>query len=72
MRQLRMIKKGIVLKFDYEKTYDRVNWEFLEEMMVTRGFAPKWVKWVMNLVKNGSIAIRLNIGIVISLNLAKT
>jgi retron-type reverse transcriptase len=53
-------KKGIVLKFDYEKAYDRVNWNFLEEMMVSRGFGPKWVKWVMSLVKNGSIAIRLN------------
>jgi hypothetical protein len=36
-------KKGLVLKLDYEKTYDRVNWHFLEEMMLTRGFGAKWL-----------------------------
>jgi len=28
---------GIILKIDYEKTYDRVNWSFLEEVLNTRG-----------------------------------
>jgi hypothetical protein len=32
-------QKGIVLKLDYEKAYDRVSWHFLEEMMSTRGFS---------------------------------
>jgi hypothetical protein len=53
-------RKGIVLKLDYEKAYDQVNWNFLEEMMLTRGFGGKWVRWIMSLVKNGSIAIKLN------------
>jgi hypothetical protein len=34
--------KGLVLKLDYEKTYDRVDWEFLEEVLTTRGFGPVW------------------------------
>jgi hypothetical protein len=29
-------------------------------MMVSMGFGPKWIKWVMILVKNEFIAIRLN------------
>jgi hypothetical protein len=37
--------KGIVLKLDYEKAYDRLNWSFLEEMMVSRGFGPG-LEWV--------------------------
>jgi hypothetical protein len=37
---------GLVLKIDYEKAYDRVNWDFLEKMMISRGFDPKWVNWV--------------------------
>jgi hypothetical protein len=53
-------EKGIVLKLDYEKAYDRVNWHFLEEMISTRGFGSKCIGWVMKLVKGGSIAIRLN------------
>jgi hypothetical protein len=28
--------------------------------MSTKGFDPRWINWVMNLVKDGSIAIRLN------------
>jgi hypothetical protein len=32
-------KKAIVLKLDYEKTYNSVNWNFLEEMMVSRALA---------------------------------
>jgi hypothetical protein len=52
--------KGLVLKIDYEKAFDKVNWHFLREMMSTRGFGPRWINWVMNLVKDGSIAIRLN------------
>jgi hypothetical protein len=34
--------KGMMLKLDYEKSYNRVSWAFLEEMLVTRGFGPRW------------------------------
>jgi hypothetical protein len=36
-------KKGLVLKLDYEKAYDRVDWQFLEELLQSRGFSDKWV-----------------------------
>jgi hypothetical protein len=35
---MRSGEKGVVLKLDYEETYDRVNWVFLEEMLTSRGF----------------------------------
>jgi hypothetical protein len=44
-------RKGSVLKLDYEKAYDRVNWHFPEEMMSSRGFGPKWISRVLKLVK---------------------
>jgi hypothetical protein len=53
-------KKGLVLKLNYEKAYDRVSCDFLEEMLSTRGFGSKWRNWFMSLVKGGSISIRLN------------
>jgi hypothetical protein len=52
--------KGLVLKLDYEKAYDRVDWGFLEEMLRARGFGPRWVSWVMKLVQGGSTSISTN------------
>lgn len=37
---------GIVLKLDYEKAYDRVCWDFLFEVLESRGFSPVWVGWI--------------------------
>jgi hypothetical protein len=53
-------QREIVLKLDYEKAYDIVDWLFLEEMLVTRDFGPRWCSWVMSLVKGGSISVRIN------------
>jgi hypothetical protein len=33
---------GILLKIDFEKAYDRVNWEFLSEVLRGKGFDPRW------------------------------
>lgn len=53
-------QKGIVLKLDYQKTYDRVNLEFVLEILNTRGFSPKWVGWILQLIKEGSVGVTLN------------
>jgi hypothetical protein len=42
---------GLILKRDYEKAYDRVNWDFLFEVLSSRGFSEKWVSWIKCLVK---------------------
>jgi mannosylglycoprotein endo-beta-mannosidase len=34
-------EKGVVLKLDYEKTYDRVSWDFMFEVLESRGFDSK-------------------------------
>jgi hypothetical protein len=35
---IKNVGKGIVLKLDYKKAYDRVSRQFLEEMLTSRGF----------------------------------
>jgi hypothetical protein len=49
--------KGLVLKLDYEKTYDKMDWDFLEEVLTTRGFGPVWRSWVLNLVKRFNLVL---------------
>jgi hypothetical protein len=50
----------VVLKLDYEKVYDRVNWQLLVKMLHSRGFGAKWIGWVMKIVKGSSTAVKLN------------
>jgi hypothetical protein len=53
-------KKGMLLMLDYERAYDRVDWHFLKEMLISRCFGPKWIRWILCLVEGGSISIRVN------------
>ena len=48
---------GIVLKLDYEKAYDKIDWSFLEETLSTRGFS---VRWIRRVTRGGSICVRIN------------
>lgn len=52
--------QGIILKLDYEKTYDRVNLDFLIEILESRGFSPVWINWIQKLIKGGSVGVTLN------------
>ena len=38
--------KGILLKIDYEKAYDIINWNFVEEVP-RKGFDPWLQSWIM-------------------------
>jgi hypothetical protein len=49
-----------VLKLDYEKAYDRVSRTFLEEMLDSKGFGSKWRGWLQQVVRGGSLCIRIN------------
>jgi hypothetical protein len=45
---------GVILKLDYKKVYDRVNLDFLFEILKLRGFGETWINWVRKLVVGGS------------------
>ena len=36
---------GMILKIDFKKAYDRVGWDFLEEVLIGKGFPSTWVNW---------------------------
>jgi hypothetical protein len=43
-------KSFCAYKLDLSKAYDRVDWVFLEQMMIKLGFSHCWVRWIMTCV----------------------
>lgn len=48
------------LILDMSKAYDRVEWGFLEKVLVTLGFKPNLIKVNMNCVNLASFSIFIN------------
>jgi hypothetical protein len=48
------------IKLDMSKTYDRVEWSFLERMMRRLGFAEDWVSLIMKCVSTVRYRVRIN------------
>jgi len=43
----RKCKKELLLfKVDFEKTYDSIDWGYLDEVMRKMGFPVLWRKWI--------------------------
>ncbi|XP_010424208.1 PREDICTED: uncharacterized protein LOC104709265 [Camelina sativa] len=50
----------IAVKTDISKAYDRVEWNFLEHVMLKMGFNTLWVTWIMQCVKTVSYEVLIN------------
>jgi len=50
----------LILKVDFEKAHDSVDWDFLEYMLVRVGLCAKWVRWTKACVFGGSMSILVN------------
>jgi hypothetical protein len=35
-------QKGLILKLDFEKAYDKVNWDFLQQVLRMKGLPSLW------------------------------
>lgn len=48
------------LKLDMSKVYERVQWDFIEEVMRSMGFHGTWIDWVMRCIRTISYSFILN------------
>ena len=50
----------MVVKLDMSKAYDRVDWNFLENLMRKLGFNDRWVNLIMGCVKTVTYSVLVN------------
>ncbi|KAA3472879.1 reverse transcriptase [Gossypium australe] len=52
--------KGCVVKLDMSKAYDRVEWGFLENVLLKFGFSYEWVNKIMSCVRTVRYRVKYN------------
>lgn len=54
------ILKGLTLKIDVSKAYDRVSWSYLQMLLTHMGFEIAFINWVMRFITNVSFVVLIN------------
>jgi hypothetical protein len=53
-------KEMVILKLDFEKTFNKIEHEMIIRIMRQKGFSSMWVDWVHRILKSGTSTILLN------------
>nr|GEX18061.1 RNA-directed DNA polymerase, eukaryota, reverse transcriptase zinc-binding domain protein [Tanacetum cinerariifolium] len=53
-------KQALIFKVDFEKAYDSVRWDFLDEVLRKFGFGDKWCKWIQCCLNSSRGSILVN------------
>ena len=49
-----------MFKVDFEKVYDKINWEFFVFCHAEKGFSPRFIGWVKQTIERGKVAVMVN------------
>ncbi len=50
----------VLLLLDFEKTFNRIEWDFLFDALEKLGFGSTWIRWVKTLYKGVTSAMKIN------------
>lgn len=53
-------QKGMMIKLDFSKAYDRLNWNYLEKVLESFGFNRRWIAWIHSLISSPNFSILVN------------
>ncbi|GKB77117.1 RNA-directed DNA polymerase, eukaryota [Tanacetum coccineum] len=53
-------KQSLIFKVDFEKAYDSVRWDFLDDVLNFFGFGGKWCNWIQSCLKSSRGSIIIN------------
>nr|GEX00744.1 RNA-directed DNA polymerase, eukaryota, reverse transcriptase zinc-binding domain protein [Tanacetum cinerariifolium] len=53
-------KQTLIFKVDFEKAYDSVRWDFLDDVLRKFGFGEKWRKWIQCCLQSSRGSIIIN------------
>ena len=50
----------VAIKLDMEKTYDRIEWDFILKYRQEMGFHPTWNSWIKECISSVSYSMMVN------------
>jgi hypothetical protein len=53
-------KEIVILKLDFEKAFDKVEHQWMLNIMKSKGFPRRWLIWIRMIFSSGTSAVLLN------------
>jgi hypothetical protein len=53
-------RQGIMVKLDFEKAYDKVDWEYLFHCISQKCFSALWCKMFDLVIRNETLCVKIN------------
>eukprot|EP00253_Pinus_taeda_P009835 PITA_09835 len=61
IHSLKILKKpGMMMKLDLSKAFEKLSWDYIQQILLAFGFSATWTRWIMNLISSPCFSVLLN------------